>query len=211
MSPGERVQRPAPPRLIAGEVDQAREQLAEVQRLIENAGGRSWCQYVAGEIERQADLRQALGHFVASVESARRANNRFVRAVASLASLSCAVRLGEPVDFAEYETLIDHWQRTGAWSQQWITIRTLIEALTRVGDDEAAAVLYGALQATKTASPIIGNDAELVAAAAGQLEHRLGRDRFHTVVVQGAALGDDHAIGYALDTARRHASADFDG
>jgi hypothetical protein len=51
---------------------------------------------------------------------------------------------------ARYTWLITHWQQTGAWSQLWITVRSLIDALHRTGHPEEAAVLYGALVASPT-------------------------------------------------------------
>jgi len=99
-----------------------------------------------------------------------------------------------------YAELIDHWHRAGAWTQQWTTIRTLIETLTQLGHDEPAAVLYGALLASPTASPITGSDAERITQALTKLRERLGDVRFQALQTEGAMLDDERATAYALHT-----------
>ena len=112
--------------------------------------------------------------------------------------MSCAARLGDPAPaLSGYEELLDYFERTGSRAQQWTTIRTLIETLTRLARDEPAAMLHGALTASKSALPIIGPDATRLDQAATTLEARLGHDRFEQLTANGAALGDDAAIAYA--------------
>ena len=102
-----------------------------------------------------------------------------VQAIAGLSALSCAARLGEPVDLGDFAELIDHWQRIGSWSQQWIAVRTLVEMLTRLGRDEAAAVLHGALIGRETAPPIVGADAGRMAQAESTLRGPPRRRTLH--------------------------------
>jgi hypothetical protein len=40
-----------------------------------------------------------------------------------------------------YRTLIDYWQRTGAWTQQWTTLRNLADLFEQLGDPPLAAAL----------------------------------------------------------------------
>jgi predicted ATPase/class 3 adenylate cyclase len=187
---------------FAGDIDAAKTALAAVTPFVTNRSGQAWCDYIGGEIYREIDRPRALALFRRSFDGARAVGSRFVAPIASLGALSCAVRLGEPVEIEDFAELIEHWQRAGAWSQQWITVRVLIEALARNGHDEAAAVLYGGLTATKTASPIVGSDAEHLAGAVDSFQGRLGEDRFHALVGEGAALGDDGVVAHALDFVR---------
>ncbi len=130
---------------------------------------RAYYDYVAGEIRLETAPREAQPFLLRSLDTARRAGNHGMQAIAGLSALSCAARLGEPVDLGDFAELIDHWQRIGSWSQQWITVRTLVEMLTRLGRDEAAAVLHGALIGRETAPPIVGADAGRMAAAEATL------------------------------------------
>lgn len=135
----------------------------------------------------------------ASEKSARRVGNRFVASVAGLSALSCAARLGDPTTtIGEYTELIEYFHRAGAWTQLWTTIRTLIETLTRLGQDASAAILYGALRTTDTGAPITGPDAARLSHAAEILRSHLGDDDFACLQSEGAALGDDGTAAYAL-------------
>jgi predicted ATPase/class 3 adenylate cyclase len=187
---------------FTGQVAEARAELDALTGAIESPGGQAWRDYVAGEIEREIDLARALTWFRSSLDSARRGRSRFMIGVAGLAVLSCAARLGEPVDIGDYAELIEHWQRAGSWSQQWITIRVLLETLASLGHDEAAAVLYGGLVAAKTASPVVGSDAERLAQSVAGMQTRLGEDAFLVRKAEGAALGDDRVVAHALDFVR---------
>jgi hypothetical protein len=40
-----------------------------------------------------------------------------------------------------YPALLDQFQRSGGWMQQWLTVRTLIETFARIGREEEAAIL----------------------------------------------------------------------
>ena len=161
---------------------------------------RAYYDYVAGEIRLETAPREAQPFLLRSLDTARRAGNHGVQAVAGLSALSCAARLGEPVDLGDFAELIDHWQRIGSWSQQWITVRTLVEMLTRLGRDEAAAVLHGALIGRETAPPIVGADAGRMAVAEATLRGRLGEEHFTRLHADGRALSDEDAIAFALKT-----------
>lgn len=163
-----------------------------------------FCDYVRGEICIDRDPPSALACFQRARDQGRVLGNRYLTAIAGVSAVSCAARMANPARSLEaYVELLDHFERTGSRAQQWTTIRTLIEVLTRVGRDEAAAVLYGALVSSPTALPLIGADAERVEEAVGTLTVRLGGERFERMKVKGAALGDERAIVYAADCARR--------
>jgi len=51
-----------------------------------------------------------------------------------------------------YAELIEYWERTGAWLQQWTTLRNLAELLERLEDRETATVLRAAAEAAADAS-----------------------------------------------------------
>jgi hypothetical protein len=120
-----------------------------------------------------------------SVAAARRIGNRTIAGVAGLSAISCEARVGDPDEaLFQYGELIDHWHREGAWNMQWTTLRTLVELLTRLGRDAEAALLYGAMTASATASPLAGADAARIAEA---------------MRARGAALSDSEAVAFALE------------
>jgi predicted ATPase/class 3 adenylate cyclase/DNA-binding SARP family transcriptional activator len=191
---------------VAGRTDEALAVLAAASHLlrsVDNPSLHAYFQYAAGEARLESAPRDALPFLRRARDTATAVGNWFFADIAALSAVSCAARLGDTTDaMAGYAGLIDRWHRPGSWVQQWLTIRTLIEMLTNLGDHEPAAVLYGALMTTTTGSPLIGADAERLAAAAATLRARLGDDRFAGLHAEGAALGDDRAVAYALRVVR---------
>ena len=82
-------------------------------------------------------------------------------------------------------------------------LRSLIAALVRLGRDEPAATLYGALQASPTAPPVFGADAARLAAAVETMEGRAGHDQVAAWVGRGRALRDDEVLRLARAAAGR--------
>jgi predicted ATPase len=184
-----------------GQVDAAHGELTAAEHLAATAGNptaQAFCDYVAGELRIDSDATEALPLLERARNIGRLIGNRYLAAIAGVSAVSCAARLGDPAPaLSGYEELLDYFERTGSRAQQWTTIRTLIETLTRLGRDEPAAMLHAALTASPTALPIIGPDATRLDQAAATLEARLGHDRFEQLTATGAALGDDAAIAYA--------------
>ncbi|MGF1596521.1 MAG: hypothetical protein ACFCVK_06250 [Acidimicrobiales bacterium] len=119
--------------------------------------------------------------------------------LAGVSAISCEARAGDPEKaLGQYADLIDHWHRAGAWNMQWITLRTLIELLARLGRDVEAARLYGAMTASATAPPVAGSDATRIAEAVATMRSRLGDEQFEVVRAEGSALSDGEAVRYAL-------------
>ena len=121
----------------------------------------------------------ALELFARARDVARLTGNLYLAAIAGVSAVSGAARTGAPSQALDgYAELLDYFDRAGSRAQQWTTVRTLIETLTRLSRDEPAAVLYGALTASPTALPLIGADAVRIDEAVATLEARLGHDRF---------------------------------
>lgn len=180
----------------AADVEAAAPLLAELG----DTSSRAFRDFVAGEIRLETAPDEALPHLRRSVDAARRVGNRFVAGIAGLSGVSCAARLGDPAGVMDdYAELLHDWHRSGAWTQAWITIRTLIEALTRLGRDEPATILHGALTASPSASPVAGADAARLADAVAALQARLGHNRFERLHAEGASLDDEQALTRALD------------
>ncbi len=166
---------------------------------IDNPSTQGWAHYFAGETRVDTHPHIALPLLRRAVAEAERAGNRFLLGVALVSLVSVQARTADAADtLARYRWLITYWQQTGAWSQLWITVHSLIEALHRSGQPEPAAVLCGALSASPTAPPLNGPDADRLAAIEAGLIERFGPDRFAALRARGTAMNDTAAISYAL-------------
>jgi hypothetical protein len=190
-----------------GQLDAADAELAAATELIRTTGNPSmqaFCSYVAGELRLDVDPAAALPLLERARDVARHLGNRYLVAIAGVSAVSCAARIEHSAQsLGEYAELLDHFDRTGSLTQQWTTVRTLIETLTRQGADEPAVTLYGALTASRSAPPLIGLDATRMDRAIATLKARVGEQRYRELLATGAALGDDTAIVYA----RRYTTA----
>lgn len=50
--------------------------------------------------------------------------------------------------------MLDHWDRVGDWTQQWLNLRYAARLLVRVGADAEAAALHHSLVAQGKPSPL---------------------------------------------------------
>jgi predicted ATPase/DNA-binding SARP family transcriptional activator len=184
-----------------GQLDNADGELTTATTLAATARNptvQAFCDYVGGEIRIDTDPAKALPLLERARDIGRLVGNRYLSAIAGVSAVSCAARIGNPAQaVGGYTELLDYFDRTGSRAQQWTTIRTLIETLTRLGRDEDAAILHGALSASLSALPLIGADAIRMHDAVTTLGARLGQDRFQQLSAHGAALDDDAAIAYA--------------
>ena len=158
----------------------------------------AWADYALGEalLDDQPDrARLALDRAITHARSAR---NRFVLGVTLIAASSLHIRHGDPrYAAALLAEAIDHWSQAGNWTQQWITIRQVIDLLVRLGAHEQAAVLYGALTESTTATIAYGPDAARLRSHAETLHTELGAQRYSTAVERGVASNDDEVIQLA--------------
>jgi predicted ATPase/DNA-binding SARP family transcriptional activator len=179
--------------------------LADAQTLADRARNPSitaFCDYVAGELLLEAAPHDALPRLSRARDAARLLGNQYLAAIAGASAVSCASRLGQASGaVGDYAELLDYFDRTGSIAQQWTVVRSLIETLARIRDDEAAAVLLGALETTTTGTPLIGGDAERIIRVRTTLRRRLGKARFENATAAGEALDDPAALAFA----RQHA------
>jgi hypothetical protein len=54
--------------------------------------------------------------------------------------------------------VLDHWDRVGDWSQQWLNVRYVARFLVRVGAQDDAVALHRALMAAGRLSPLGPDD-----------------------------------------------------
>jgi len=95
----------------------------------------------------------------------------------------------------------------GVWHHQWTTLRNLVQLLLRIGCNEDAAVLIHAIEASTTAAPAFGTDADRMGDATGTLRTALGECGWSSAFARGAALSDNDAVNFARDAINRAVNA----
>ncbi|HLU57702.1 MAG TPA: BTAD domain-containing putative transcriptional regulator [Pseudonocardia sp.] len=129
-----------------------------------------------------ASVRNFWWHGIALMESAA------TRAVHSSARRACRDCIG----------VLDHWERVGDWSQQWIALRYVVRLLIRVGAVADAVALHAALVAAGRPSP-------LDAAHLARLARDLGAERYAAAEAAGLRLGRSAVVGHARSALARAA------
>jgi tetratricopeptide (TPR) repeat protein len=137
----------------AGRVDDARAYNAN-SRDATCPSGRSFHHFAAGEIENAAgSWAEAQRHYEESIRLCERSGAGFIQGVAEVGLVTAQASAGElEKALVGYADLIERWERTWAWVQQWTTLRNLADLLDRLGDPEIAIALRAAADAAADAS-----------------------------------------------------------
>jgi predicted ATPase/DNA-binding SARP family transcriptional activator len=133
----------------AGELDRARALSARLRTSARSVTLDAFSAYVDGEIDA-VDGRSASAerHYERAIGCSRLSGATFLEGIASVGLLTLRSRTGS-VDEAlrGYRELIDYWELTGGWLQQWTTLRNLADLLRTLDDedeDETAVFLEAA-------------------------------------------------------------------
>jgi predicted ATPase/DNA-binding SARP family transcriptional activator len=179
-------------------------------RLAERMGSSlalGWAAYSAGERRAEAGQAGAAAFLERAVELAEEVDGAFLAGVARHTLLTTAARAGDPARApSRFGPLLDTWHGMGSWTQLWIAVRALAEALSRHGRHRDAAVLLGALRASPRASTEYGADSARVHAVEDAAAAALGPE-LDRALAEGAALGDTGAIALARRLAGAGAEA----
>ncbi|HET6190713.1 MAG TPA: BTAD domain-containing putative transcriptional regulator [Trebonia sp.] len=163
--------------------------------------------WVTGEIAIGTSPAQARHHLQQAIALAKPAGSRFVDGLSRVALATLDARHGDPdVALGHYEQAIREWQRAGAWTPLWVTIRTLVDLLTRAGAHHDAAVLYGAVTSAGSGAPPFGADADRLRESAARLHRHLTETEFRTRVGRGEQMDGSQVIHFALEAIARAAS-----
>jgi tetratricopeptide (TPR) repeat protein len=130
----------------AGRLERAREFNTMLAGVATSATLRALRAYVAGEIENAAGhLDTAETHYVEAISVSGSARSTFIEGIATVGLVTVRAAAGRITEaLAGYQELIDYWERTGGWLQQWTTLRNLAFLLRRLGDHEPALFLAAA-------------------------------------------------------------------
>ena len=163
--------------------------------------------WVAGEITAATSPGQARHHLQRAIALAGPAGSRLVTGLCSVSLATLHARAGDPAAaLRHYQQVIPEWQRAGAWTPQWVTMRTLVDLLARVGASHDAAVLYGAVASASSGAPPYGADAGRLQESAAWLRSQLTAAQFRACVEDGERLDGGQVVDLALDAIARAAT-----
>jgi hypothetical protein len=162
---------------------------------------------VLGEITATTDPGQARQHLQRAVELARPAGSRLVAGFAEVSLATLHARHDEPATALRYyHQVISQWRQAGTWTPLWVTIRTLIDLLTRVGACHDAATLYGAAASASSGAPPYGADADRLRQTAALLRDHLTDTEFRSCINKGEQLDGAQVTDLALEAIGRAAA-----
>ena len=127
----------------AGDLDPARAARDQMSATAASPTMLGFASYVSGEIDHFAGHPdRAEAHYDRSIDLARSSGASFLVAIAAVGLMSVRVDGGHIREaLLGYRDLIDYWERSGNWTQQWVTLRNLAQLLRLLGDEETAAML----------------------------------------------------------------------
>ena len=158
----------------------------------------AWGLYALGEVLLDHDPVRALALLDESGALAAGVGSTFLLGVAGTSATSVRARHEDPeTALRRFPELIELWERAGNWTQQWTMLRSLVTTLVRLGRDQPAALIYGALEASPTAAPPFGADTERLAEVLATIEERAGHQQLAAWIEQGCRLGDDEVVQLA--------------
>ena len=163
--------------------------------------------WVSGEIAAGPNPAQARHHLDRALALATSAGSRFVAGISRVSLATLDARQGDTaVALGHYERAIREWQQAGAWTPLWVTIRTLVELLTRAGAWDDAATLYGAVTSASSGAPPFGADAIALRQSAALLRQHLTDTRFRSLTGKGERMNGGQVIDFALEATARAGS-----
>ena len=121
----------------------------------------------------------------------------FISGVGGLTRASVLLRTGRLEEATgAFLDLVRLWRSTGAWVQQWITLRAVAELLVERGSDAAAALVIGAVRSSD-ATEISGLDAERLSRIAAETERRLPDAEI--LFARGATIDAEALVDEVID------------
>ena len=133
----------------------AAEESVRVSDATGNPTARSMARYALGLVLKKSEPERALALFDEAAGLAAAVQNFWWHGIALMeAAATRAVHGDERVAARALLDVLEHWDRVGDWSQQWLNLRYVTRFLARVGVADDAATLHGALVAAGRPSPL---------------------------------------------------------
>ncbi|MEO1059352.1 MAG: hypothetical protein AAFY28_20800, partial [Actinomycetota bacterium] len=171
-----------------GQLDRARQILADARGQSRSTSEDAWLDYVEAEVANTvgaADIEQ----LQRAIAKARSVESSFVAGVAMVTLASVYVAHGDVGRANEtYEELIRHWLRSGSWTQLWTTLRNVAELVAESHPATSWEIMVAADNDAN--SPAVDEDArQRLDALAARLRSLLG-DELPSVSLPRAAIAE---------------------
>jgi predicted ATPase/DNA-binding SARP family transcriptional activator len=120
-----------------------------------NPTARSMARYALGLVGKKTDPDRALALFDEAAGLAAQVHNFWWHGIAMMEAAATRAVHGDPAVAARaLVEVLDHWDRVGDWTQQWLNLRYVVRLLVRVGADAEAGDLHRCLAAAGKPSPL---------------------------------------------------------
>jgi predicted ATPase/DNA-binding SARP family transcriptional activator len=142
---------------------------------------------------------ESLRHLRTAAQLARSVGNRWMEAFAQTEVWWLEARNGDlRTALAGSGVVIDTWYRGGDWVSLRLSLRRVFDLLTKHGDHNAAATLYGALSASgaTSARPFAPGDPDDFPEAVARVKAALGAENFNEAVQQGTRLSEGALVSF---------------
>ncbi|HXV91744.1 MAG TPA: BTAD domain-containing putative transcriptional regulator [Pseudonocardia sp.] len=133
----------------------AAQESLDVAEATANPTAQSMARYALGLVLKKSEPERALALFDEAGELAAAVRNFWWHGIAMMEAAATRAVHGDPVAAARaFLAVLDHWERAGDSTQQWLNLRYVARLLTRVGARSDAAALHGFLVAAGKPSPL---------------------------------------------------------
>jgi len=133
----------------------AAEESVPVADATANPTARSMARYALGLVLKKSEPDRALALFDEAAELAASVQNFWWHGIALMEAAATRAVHGDPATAARlFINVLDHWDRVGDWSQQWLNLRYVARLLVRVGAHDDAVALHRALVSAGRPSPL---------------------------------------------------------
>ena len=133
----------------------AAEEAVRVADVTANPTARSMGRYALGLVLKKSDPGRSLALFDEAAELAASVQNFWWHGIALMEAASTRGVHSDPARAAsDFIEVLDHWDRVGDWSQQWLNLRYVTRFLNRVGAEDDAVTLHRALLRAGKQSPL---------------------------------------------------------
>lgn len=120
-----------------------------------NPTARSMARYALGLVLKKSEPDRALALFEEAAGLAESVDNFWWHGIALMEAAATRGVHGDPATAARaFVDVLDHWDRVGDWSQQWLNLRYVTRLFARLGADDEALALHRALVGAGKASPL---------------------------------------------------------
>jgi predicted ATPase len=177
----------------------AAQEAVRVAESTANPTALSMARYALGLVLKKSDPDRALALFDEAGELAASVRNFWWHGIALMEGAATRAVHADPGRACrDFLGVLDHWERVGDWSQQWIALRYVVRLLVRLDAAEDAVALHGALRAAGKPSPLYGS-------RLADLARGLGDERYANAVATGSKLSGSAVVAHARAGLARHA------